>query len=141
MGSWTDLDARYDDGITPALLVLMILIHMDDTTAEEVSDDVAARVAGIGTVSRENLYARARERMQQQPIEQIIETASRRLNHEQQLYLLVHLADMAKSDTLAHLEQHPVYARVRAAFGVSVDAMTPYLSGILLKHRHILFPQ
>ncbi|NJK81164.1 MAG: TerB family tellurite resistance protein [Chloroflexaceae bacterium] len=147
MGSWDELDARYEpDGLTPALAFVVAMTHMagaDDVYLREEEGSLGAFLPrnGLGTMTYNELFERALAYLNRTTIDQFLAEAPPLLNQEQKLCILINMLDAALADGDYAPQEKDIFVRTREAFAIAPDVLQPYIDCIHLKHNLGLFQQ
>jgi hypothetical protein len=146
MGSWAELDARYEAGsLTPALVLLVALTHTAGSSSVYSADGSRApflpATQSLGCVSYAQLLQRAEAYLQSHSVEQFLREAPPLLNHEQKICMLANMADIAQRRVAAPPEEQPFFRQALAAFAVDAERVNAYQQESTRTHNLEIFPQ
>jgi uncharacterized tellurite resistance protein B-like protein len=148
MGSWPEMDAREErPTLTPALALLVAMAYMADVdgqvTAEEESGLTAMleRRGGLGGLDYETLIKQGSTYLRTTSIDRFLHEAPGILTEEQKLSILVNLVDISSADEVIEVGEDTLFDRFVLAFGLSTEAIQPYVHAILLKNNLKLFDE
>lgn len=147
MGSWGELDARYEPGkLTPAVAFIVAMTHIagaDGIYLEEEEGSLPAFLSkhGLGALSYDALLDQAEAYLEGASLEQFLEEASTILNHDQKLCILLNMINAALADGMLAPEEHDLFKRFLQAFNIAEDEIKSYLKSLYIKNNLTLFPQ
>ncbi len=145
MGSWAELDARQrPDELTPPLVLLLALHYCADATHIEdgtVQTALEAQMQhnGIGGIPYETLLTQAATYRRTHALQDLLSAAPPLLTREQQLTILLNVADYVLADQQLTAEENNILSAFMEAFGFTHAEMHGYLMVLMLKNNLALF--
>lgn len=145
MGSWGELDARYDK-LTPALVLLLSVSYMAESDGILQDEEGSALLAvikkrGLGLMRYEELLERGAQYYQQTSLDDFLKEAAPLLNTEQKLCVLTNIAETSLADGVVVNEENQTFAAFLRAFGLTLEQVQPYLKGVAVKNNLAVFNQ
>lgn len=147
MGSWAELDARYEPGkLTPATAFIVALGHAVGATSVYADRERCTPAAflppqGLGQVLYAGLLERAEPYLQDVPLDQFLTEAQLLLTNRQKLCILLHMLDIGFASGAEAPEGLPLFQQFCTAFAVDAAQIEPYVQGLRIKHNLNIFLQ
>lgn len=145
MGSWAELDARQrPDALTPPLVLLLALhycaeaAHVADGTVQTALE-IQIQQHGLGGIPYETLLMQAAAYRRNHTMQDLLTAAPPLLTREQQLTILLNVADYVLADQQLTAEENSTLSAFMEAFGFSHSEMHGYLMVLMLKNNLALF--